>query len=41
MKAMILGFLAIAVIGIGSGFVLERAGFASSDVYSGENVRLD
>lgn len=41
MKAMLTGFAAIIVIGVGAFFVLEQAGFSSADVFSNDNVRLD
>jgi hypothetical protein len=41
MKAMIAGFAAMIVIGLGAYFVLGEMGFSSSEVYSSPNVRLD
>lgn len=41
MKAMLCGFAAIIVIGVGAWFVLESMGFSSQQVYSSPNVRLD
>lgn len=41
MKAMLAGFVAVAVIGVVAYFGLHEIGFSSAEVYSGENVRLD
>jgi len=41
MKAMLAGFLGVAVIGVVAYFGLHVIGFSSAEVYSGENVRLD
>lgn len=41
MKAMFAGFAAIVVISVGAYFALDRAGFSSEEVYSGDNVRLN
>lgn len=41
MKAMLAGFAAIAVIGVGSYLVLGQLGFSSQDTYRGDAVRLD
>ena len=41
MKAMLTGFAAIVLIGIGAWYVLGQAGFSSQEVYSSQNVRLD
>lgn len=41
MKAMLTGFIAIAVLAVAAHFVLERAGFSSQEVHSGDAVRLD
>ncbi len=41
MKAMLTGFAAIVVIGIGAWYVLGQARFSSQEVYSSQNVRLD
>lgn len=41
MKAMLTGFAAVVVIGVGAYVVLGELGFSSRDVYSGPNVRLD
>jgi hypothetical protein len=41
MKAMFAAFLAIAVIAVGADYGLDRAGFASDEVLSSPNVRLD
>ncbi|MGB3243906.1 MAG: hypothetical protein WBB25_05200 [Sulfitobacter sp.] len=41
MKAMLLAFVAIAVIAVGSNLILKEAGFSSQDRASGPDVRLD
>ncbi|MDJ0821350.1 MAG: hypothetical protein QNJ09_05995 [Paracoccaceae bacterium] len=41
MKAMMVGFVGIVVIGVAAYFVLEQAGFSSADVFSSPSVRLD
>ncbi|MCT4556460.1 MAG: hypothetical protein N4A61_00215 [Pelagimonas sp.] len=41
MKAMMIGFAATLVIGLGAWYALGEMGFSSSSVYSGVNVRLD
>lgn len=41
MKAMMLAFVAIAVIAAGANYGLKQAGFSSEDVNSGSSVRLD
>ena len=41
MKAMLLGFIAIAVIGVGAYYGLHALGFSSAEMYSGGSVRLD
>jgi hypothetical protein len=41
MKAMLTGFIAIAVIAVGANLILDNAGFAARDVQSGAAVRLD
>ncbi|SPF81688.1 hypothetical protein [Pseudoprimorskyibacter insulae] len=41
MKAMLTGFAALIVIGVGAWYGLSQAGFSSQQVYSGANVRLD
>ena len=41
MKAMLMGFVAMAVIAVGAWYALGQMGFSAADVYSGENVRLD
>jgi hypothetical protein len=41
MKAMLAAFLAIALIAFGANYGLHRAGFASDEVMSSPNVRLD
>lgn len=41
MKAMLAGFAAVIVIGVGAWYGLGQAGFSSEEAYSGANVRLD
>lgn len=41
MKAMLAGFAAIVVISVGAYYGLGEAGFASQDVFSSDNVRLE
>ncbi|MGB0439312.1 MAG: hypothetical protein ACPGFC_04310 [Paracoccaceae bacterium] len=41
MKAMLTGFLAVAVIGVGAWYGLGQAGFSTQEVTSGSAVRLD
>lgn len=41
MKAMLAGFAATIVIGIGAYYALGKAGFSAQEVGSGANVRLD
>jgi hypothetical protein len=41
MKAMLTGFVAIAVISIGAWYALGEIGFSSQEVFSNDNVRLD
>ena len=41
MKTMLLAFLAIAVIAVGSNLMLGQAGFSSQDRAAGSAVRLD
>ncbi|WP_281256657.1 hypothetical protein [Actibacterium ureilyticum] len=41
MKAMLMGFAAMVVIATGAWYALGQAGFSSSEVHSGANVRLD
>ncbi|MDO6584698.1 hypothetical protein Q4543_04125 [Salipiger sp. 1_MG-2023] len=41
MKAMLSGFVAIVIIGVGAYFTLESLGFSSQEVYSSPNVRVD
>lgn len=41
MKAMFLGFAAMVVIAIGAWYALEQAGFSTTEMHSGANVRLD
>ncbi|MGJ8557904.1 MAG: hypothetical protein ACSHW6_12750 [Sulfitobacter geojensis] len=40
MKAMLLAFLAVAVIAVGANTVLEQAGFSSQNRTAGPAVRL-
>ena len=41
MKAMLVAFLAIAVIAFGSNLILGQVGFSSKDRTAGSSVRLD
>lgn len=41
MKAMLTGFIAIAVIAVGASFALQNAGFSAEERNSGAAVRLD
>jgi hypothetical protein len=41
MKAMLVAFVAIAAIAIGSNLILGQAGFSSQDRAAGPAVRLD
>ncbi len=41
MRAMILAFLAIAVIAVGAWYGLEEIGFSTAEETAGPNVRLD
>ena len=41
MKAMLMAFVAIAVIAVAADLGLERAGFSAAEVTSGPAVRLD
>lgn len=41
MKAMIVAFVAIAVIAVGSNMILTEVGFSSQDRTAGPAVRLD
>ncbi|MGR3492499.1 MAG: hypothetical protein ACU0DW_10600 [Shimia sp.] len=41
MKPMLTGFAAIVVIAVLAYVALNGAGFSSSDVFSGDNVRLE
>ena len=41
MKAMLAGFAAIVVIGIGAYFALHALGFSAQEAYSGANVRVE
>ena len=41
MKAMLIAFVAIAVIAVGSNMILGQAGFSSQDRAAGSAVRLD
>ncbi|MGC1504457.1 MAG: hypothetical protein WA782_10000 [Sulfitobacter sp.] len=40
MKAMLLAFLAVAIISVGANLILEQAGFSSQDRTAGPAVRL-
>ncbi|MDU8912444.1 hypothetical protein [Aestuariicoccus sp. MJ-SS9] len=40
MKAMLLGFAAIAIIAIGAYYTLDRMGFSAADQTAGSAVRL-
>ena len=41
MRAMILGFCAIVIIGFAAPMVLGQLGFSSAETNSGDNVRLN
>lgn len=41
MKAMLAGFAAIVLIGVGAYYGLHELGFSARDAYSGPNVRLE
>lgn len=41
MKVMVLAFVAIGVIAVGSSYALKEAGFSAADRTSGDAVRLD
>jgi len=41
MKAMLLAFVAIAVIAVGANFGLSQAGFSAQERATGSSVRLD
>lgn len=41
MKAMLIAFVAIAIIAVGSNLILNEAGFSSQERASGPSVRLD
>jgi predicted secreted protein len=41
MKAMLLAFVALAVISVGSNLILQQVGFSSQDRTAGADVRLD
>jgi len=41
MKAMLAGFLGVAVIGVVAYLGLHEIGFSSQEVYSSDNVRVD
>ncbi|MEQ8896034.1 MAG: hypothetical protein RID23_03005 [Roseovarius sp.] len=41
MKAMLIGFAAIAVIGVGAHFALEEVGYTTWQRTSSDSVRLD
>ncbi len=40
MKAMLIAFVAIVVIAVGSSFILGELGFSSAEVNAGSSVRL-
>lgn len=40
MKAMLAGFAAIVVIGVGAYYGLQEIGFSAQEAYSGANVRV-
>ena len=41
MKVMLIAFVAIAVIAVGSNLILSQAGFSSQERAAGSAVRLD
>ncbi|KIN70157.1 hypothetical protein Z946_11 [Sulfitobacter noctilucicola] len=41
MKAMIIAFVAVAVIAVGANLILGQVGFSSQDRTAGSAVRLD
>lgn len=41
MKAMLAGFAAIAVIGVGAHFALQEIGFSSEERFASPAVRLE
>ncbi|WP_263289388.1 hypothetical protein [Tateyamaria pelophila] len=41
MKAMLAAFVAIAVISVGSNYILQQVGFSTQERASGAAVRLD
>lgn len=41
MKAMLAGFVAIAVIGVAAYYGLNELGFSAHEAYSGPNVRVE
>ncbi|MDG1171079.1 MAG: hypothetical protein P8N14_17955 [Sulfitobacter sp.] len=41
MKAMLVAFVAVAAISVGSNLILMQIGFSSQDRYAGPDVRLD
>lgn len=41
MKAMLIGFVAIAVIAVGAHYALDEIGFTAAQRTSGDSVRLD
>ena len=41
MKAMLSGFAAMIVLGVGAWYALDEIGFSSADRFSSPSVRLD
>lgn len=41
MKAMLTGFVAIAVIAVGANLILQNAGYSAEEQSAGTAVRLD
>lgn len=41
MKAMLSGFAAMIVLGVGAWYALDEIGFSSADQFSSPSVRLD
>lgn len=41
MKAIIYGFLAVVIIGLGASAVLKNIGFSSAERFTGPNVRVE
>lgn len=40
MKAFVFALIATAIISVGAGVALDRAGYSSGQVYKSDNVRL-